>query len=226
MHSTSPNVLTIGINAVTRLLERLVADQRQTSAQLLSASGKPAALTSRYIVLVPVADITAKMLISHLPILAGLCGPDRVLLLGLPQGCGPELTKALAIKAVSAVAISSQAPDFQPMWQRLQAVHKPARMPWLEPFRPKKSIKAKPLDTSKPTTRTTGTVGVVINPSNQAVDSPGVLGTLTLPPTTSHPPSHGALARCFGSGAVKCVKTTAPMKRSKQKTPKAATSKQ
>ncbi|KAJ1979673.1 hypothetical protein H4R34_002733, partial [Dimargaris verticillata] len=148
--------------------------------------------------------------------------PDRVLLLGLPQGCGPELAKALAIKAVSAVAISSQAPDFQPMWQRLQAVHKPSRMPWLEPFRPGRPAKAKLPEARKPVASTISPDEVATKPKNQTVGPPSALGPRPFSPTTSYSISHGALARRFGSGTVKCVKTTAPMKRSKQKTPKAS----
>ncbi|KAI0931840.1 hypothetical protein AcW2_000629 [Taiwanofungus camphoratus] len=135
--------LTVGINEVTKVLERMVRSHRQTVT-----AGKPTNIPDSQsqsrprLILVCRADVEPPILIEHLPHLVAACNSSRctlpgkaregVWLLPLPKGAELALAEAMGLRRVSAMAIHDTAPEFLALASLLGNVPFPTAS-WLIP---------------------------------------------------------------------------------------------
>ncbi|KAJ1552504.1 hypothetical protein HK405_011099, partial [Cladochytrium tenue] len=87
----------LGINAVTGELERMVQSLRNPTVETSAGHDVQAVFVCR-------GDAPAEHLISHLPVLASLVGPE-VRLVGLEKGSEAAITSMLGMSRVLAVAV-------------------------------------------------------------------------------------------------------------------------
>ncbi|OCH94751.1 hypothetical protein OBBRIDRAFT_722113 [Obba rivulosa] len=111
--------LTIGINDVTKLLEKCAMTPREGTTEVATSVSEPSSTSVARVVLVCRADVDPPILISHLPHLVAACnsrprteGNGDVLLIPLPKGAEYSLASAIGLRRVSVLVIDAAAPNF------------------------------------------------------------------------------------------------------------------
>lgn len=118
--------LFIGINAVTRALEGMIASQRVAKEKDAVTS-----LSSVRAVFVCKGDLaSASHLYAHIPTLTYLAGTN-VRLLGLEKGSEASIARALGMSGVIALAIKADSVVFDEIISFLVANVEPPSIPWL-----------------------------------------------------------------------------------------------
>ncbi|OBZ79504.1 hypothetical protein A0H81_00807 [Grifola frondosa] len=146
LSATPPTVLehlTVGINEVTKELEKVTRSLRQeVTAQNNVASAKsPSESTSRMVIICR-ADVDPPVLIDHIPHLVALCNSPRqghdtssmstcnTWLVPLPKGAENSLAEAMGLRRVSVMLIDGDAPNFSAFTPLLESVPI-LNAPWL-----------------------------------------------------------------------------------------------
>ncbi|KAI8980755.1 hypothetical protein BD414DRAFT_493183 [Trametes punicea] len=133
--------LTVGINQVTKRLERLACSYRLTmksNSEKTETSETPPPQCS-YLVLACRADVDPPNLIGHIPNLvaalnswrAASASQRRTWLVPLPKGAEPTLAEALGLRRASIMLIEDSAPRFLTLEPLLQSIPL-LTAPWLD----------------------------------------------------------------------------------------------
>ncbi|OSC99455.1 hypothetical protein PYCCODRAFT_1415728 [Trametes coccinea BRFM310] len=137
--------LSVGINEVTKRLERLASSHRRIvtpnshAADGIAAEGTQAAPQSR-VVLACRADIDPPSLLGHIPNLVAGCNSSpaasasqqRTWLVPLPKGAEQTLANALGLRRASMILIEDSAPGFLTLEPLLRGIPL-LTAPWLLP---------------------------------------------------------------------------------------------
>ncbi|EMD41966.1 hypothetical protein CERSUDRAFT_120846 [Gelatoporia subvermispora B] len=131
--------LTIGINDVTRLLEKFTTSDHPDATEAATMTPGPSPSPIAKVILVCRADVDPPILISHLPHLVAACNSRShakasgdVLLIPLPKGAEFSLASTIGVRRASVLAIDASAPNFASLLLLLDNIPR-LRASWLLP---------------------------------------------------------------------------------------------